>query len=203
MMKAAVFAGALVLGFASAAQAVTVDFSGLAVGNGASIPTPSTGPGYSIAFNANDRYWSNSDNFYATSAIDDVSYANGDNGTWTATITATAGNFIQFDRFVMVRPAVGAQSGLNTTVSMVGTGTNISNNRPAEPTVFNASHIFDKTYASAQTTGSVVTLSFTDNGTGDFALDLFSFTVQPVPEPTVLAPMALAGMGMFLRRRRA
>ena len=50
------------------------------------------------------------------------------------------------------------------------------------------------------TTG--VALRWTEGG-NDLALDSITFTVQAIPEPTVLAPMALAGMGMFLRRRRA
>src|SRR5688572_25565926 len=99
MMKVAVFAGAIVLGFASAAQAVTVTFSGLSAGQ---VPNSTVAGSHSITYAAGDFYFNNADganNFYADTTIDDVSYSNGANATWSMTITAAAGQFIQFDRF--------------------------------------------------------------------------------------------------------
>ncbi|MDQ3439161.1 MAG: PEP-CTERM sorting domain-containing protein, partial [Planctomycetota bacterium] len=71
-------------------------------------------------------------------------------------------------------------------------------------TGFGANDVFARSFTagSAKPTGTTVALSWADAG-NDVAIDDFSFTVQAIPEPTVLAPMALAGMGMFLRRRRA
>jgi hypothetical protein len=70
-------------------------------------------------------------------------------------------------------------------------------------TAFGANDSVVRTFAAgSKPTGTTVSLFWDDNG-NDVAIDEFNFTVQAIPEPTVLAPMALAGMGMFLRRRRA
>ena len=206
MKKAAVFAAAAVLGLASAAQAVTVTFSGLGLTNANPVNDQAQGANnYSLDYSANARFWNNSDSYYAAGqGIADVSYAEAFGGTWSVTITASAGNEILLDGFRLVRPSsgTGAAGGSDDNTTVVVDG---ASNDKSEATNF-TNHVFTVNYATNQARGTAVTLSFADgtvaNG-GDFALDQYSFTVQPIPEPTVLAPMALAGMGMFLRRRRA
>jgi hypothetical protein len=209
MMKAAVFAGALVLGFASAAQAVDVTFSevGIAPTHDQDVAASFDGGNWTLNFfsaggNGRPQLWDNAVSFWYGSgahAASDVAYLPGEGSDatanrWQVTIVADAGFEIAFDSYSLLRRA-----GMgNVNVSVDGT----TNDSLTQATVFDGNNTYTRTYgAGTKPTGTSVILSYIDSQ--DVAMDGFSFTVQAIPEPTVLAPMALAGMGMFLRRRRA
>ena len=208
MTKAAVFAAAAVLGLAGSAQAVDITFSevGIAPTHDNDVAASFDGGNYTLGFfagsNGRPHLWKNATSFWYGSGAhtsSDVAYlpnqgTDTTNNKWQVTITADPGFEILFDAYSLLR----RNSAGNVAVSVDGT-TNDSLN---QNTNFDATHAFTRTYAAgAKPTGSSVILSFIDSQ--DVAMDGFSFTVQAIPEPTVLAPMALAGMGMFLRRRRA
>jgi hypothetical protein len=207
MMKAAVFAGALVLGFASAAQAVDVTFSGAGISTGGSdtdLVSPVDGGNYTLTYLVSGtpagvpHYYNNTGgNFwYGTSGTTvDVAYLPGSGGTWQVTIAADPGFEIVFDGFTMGRYTQAGAVNVSYTV-------NGTTNDETANTAFGGNHIFTRSFAAGtKPTGSSVILSYVDSA--DVAMDSYSFTVQAIPEPTVLAPLALAGMGMVLRRRRA
>ena len=207
MTKAAVFAAA-VLGLAGAAQAVSVDFSNVGVrtsaADDADLVNSFDGGNYTLNFiddaGVSAKYWLNTGNFYGGTGFTHTSYMPGSSPVWRVDVVADPGMEIVFDGYTMLR-ASSVSAGSDVTVTVGGAGvTNPSNNLS---TGFGANDFVVRTFApGSKPTGTTVSLFWDDNG-NDVAIDEFNFTVQAIPEPTVLAPMALAGMGMFLRRRRA
>jgi len=185
------------LGFASLASAQTfvIDFPGA---NNAVVPD-SDGGLYALDY-TNALVWTNSNNndYAPAQGVTQVSYASGSANPWIVTITADPGFEILFNNYNLVRAA----SSGNVTVDLDST-----TNDPADQvTAFSATtHKYSRDFVAVgpQPRGSSITLQWVDGTGNDVAIDSYSFTVQAIPEPTVLAPMALAGMGMFLRRRRA
>jgi hypothetical protein len=202
MTKSAVFAVALVLGLTGMAnaQSFTINFSGLGLGDNAAIPD-NNGPGatdYQLDY-TNALYWSNTSTFwYGAPGQVEMSYASGSATEWRVNIIADPGFEIFFDGYTVARQD---NSDDQVNISVDGT-TNDSLNQAT--TFTGPTDSFTRTYTGAtRPRGTSVALFWTDGAGNDVAIDSFSFTVQAIPEPTVLAPMALAGMGMFLRRRRA
>ena len=204
MTKAAVFAAAI-FGLAGAAQAVVVDFSNVGVrtsaANDADLVNSFDGGNYTLNFiddtGVSAKYWANTDNFYGGTGFTHTSYMPGASPVWRVDIVADAGLEIVFDGYTMLR-ASSLSAGSDVTVQVDG-----ATNDSSLSTGFAANDSVVRTFApGSKPTGTTVSLFWDDNG-NDVAIDEFNFTVQAIPEPTVLAPMALAGMGMFLRRRRA
>jgi hypothetical protein len=210
MTKVAVFAAAVLglAGWASNAQAVTVNFSEVgihAAGNNSAMTSPFDGGNYTLTFAAGSLYWGNTAGnggfFYGVNNTTvDTSYMPGTTTPWSVTITADPGLEILFDDYTVARPP-GSDDQVN--ISVTGTTVSPAGNQNQATTFGGANgDIFFRSFAT-KSRGTSTTLSWTDGAGNDVAIDSFSFTVQAIPEPTVLAPMALAGMGMFLRRRRA
>jgi len=204
MTKAAVFAAAI-FGLAGAAQAVVVDFSNVGVrtsaANDADLVNSFDGGNYTLNFiddtGVSAKYWANTDNFYGGTGFTHTSYMPGASPVWRVDIVADPGLEIVFDGYTMLR-ASSLSAGSDVTVQVDG-----ATNDSSLSTGFAANDSVVRTFApGSKPTGTTVSLFWDDNG-NDVAIDEFNFTVQAIPEPTVLAPMALAGMGMFLRRRRA
>ena len=197
MTKVAVLVAGVMLGFAGLANAQTfvIDFPGA---NNATV-NDSDGGLYALDY-TNALVWTNSNNsdYAPGQGVTQVSWASGASTPWIVTITADPGFEILFNNYNLVRAA----SSGNTTIDL-----DSPTNDPADQTTaFSATtHKYSRDFVAAgpQPRGSSITLQWVDGTGNDVAIDSYSFTVQAIPEPTVLAPMALAGMGMFLRRRRA
>jgi hypothetical protein len=127
-----------------------------------------------------------------------LSYASGGGATWSVEIVADAGMEIFFEGFRLARPPGTTETNFTITAATNGVATTATTVAPTW-----SNNVFTRTYAgAARPRGTSIVLTVPD-GSGDFAMDNFTFTFAAIPEPTVLAPMALAATGLFLRRRRS
>ncbi|MCP5537858.1 MAG: PEP-CTERM sorting domain-containing protein [Akkermansiaceae bacterium] len=132
-------------------------------------------------------------------------FSNGNNGTWTGTLTDTAGHaFNAGDKVTIDLFAAGRNVGsgaLTINVSLIGAATiNLGNFTPTVGS-WNAVSSNEGTIVTAGTYNVQFT-SIAQSGDRTTFIDNVSYDVTEVPEPSSAALLGLGGLALILRRRK-